>query len=299
MDIFILGATGYIGNHVAQAFRRVGYRVWGMTRSQEKAKLLARQEIIPVIGDMRNPNSYKKIAQKADVLIHVAADYENNVAELDKKTVEALIDISKNSKQPKTLLYTSIVWVIGNTYGQQVDETASLNPIKIASWRPAVEEMVSETYGVKGIVIRPGCVYGKQGGLTKRWFEAVHGDGIFIGDGKNSWAMVHVDDLAEAYVLAAEKGLNGEIFNVTDQSSSTIEEVAEAVAEIAGYNGTITFWSFDDAKKQMGDLAEAMVIDQQINPIKAIQVLGWKPQHNGFVQDIDLYYESWKAFQEK
>jgi len=36
--VFVTGASGYIGQHVAIAFRNAGYRVYGLVRSQEKGK---------------------------------------------------------------------------------------------------------------------------------------------------------------------------------------------------------------------------------------------------------------------
>ena len=62
MNVFITGATGYIGWTVANTFRRAGYRVWGLTRSKEKANRLEKNEIVPVIGSLQKPDSFKSIA---------------------------------------------------------------------------------------------------------------------------------------------------------------------------------------------------------------------------------------------
>ena len=48
--VFISGASGLIGLAVAKAFRRRGYTVLGLVRSEEKAKALQREEIIPILG---------------------------------------------------------------------------------------------------------------------------------------------------------------------------------------------------------------------------------------------------------
>ena len=74
MNVFITGATGYIGFNVAQAFRRTGHQVWGLTRSAAKATMLEQQEIWPVIGSLQQPDSYKAVAEQCTVLIHCAAD---------------------------------------------------------------------------------------------------------------------------------------------------------------------------------------------------------------------------------
>ena len=57
MKVFITGATGYIGFSVASAYRRAGHEVWGLVRSEEKARRVARHEIRPVIGAMQKSDS--------------------------------------------------------------------------------------------------------------------------------------------------------------------------------------------------------------------------------------------------
>ena len=52
--VFIAGASGLIGLSVAKAFKRQGYIVYGLVRSEEKAKALLREEIIPVYGVIIN-----------------------------------------------------------------------------------------------------------------------------------------------------------------------------------------------------------------------------------------------------
>ena len=48
--VLVVGASGYIGDGVARAFRRAGYRVYGLTRDSSKADYFIQNEIIPVIG---------------------------------------------------------------------------------------------------------------------------------------------------------------------------------------------------------------------------------------------------------
>jgi hypothetical protein len=46
----------------------------------------------------------------------------------------------------------------------------------------------------------------------------------------------------------------------------------------------------------MGSLAEALALEQRINPRKAMWTLGWQPQFRGFVEDVATYLEAWKAY---
>jgi nucleoside-diphosphate-sugar epimerase len=111
--------------------------------------------------------------------------------------------------------------------------------------------------------------------------------------------MVHADDLANAYLRAGESGLSGEVFNITDRSRWSVGEMLAAVARVTGYSGKITFVPVAEAAKRMGDFAECLALDQHADGRKAVRLLGWKPQHGGFVDDAETYYMSWKAAQEK
>jgi len=160
MKVFITGATGYIGFAVSAALRRHGHRVWGLARNEAKAGRLARHEIDPVIGDLADPKSYADVAAQCSVLIHTAFDYVAEGVARDKRAIETLLEAGRRGAQPKTLIFTSGAWVYGDTGDQMVDETTPLNPIKLVAWRPAHEELVLRASGVRGLVIRAGCVYG-------------------------------------------------------------------------------------------------------------------------------------------
>jgi nucleoside-diphosphate-sugar epimerase len=299
MNVFITGATGYIGFNVAKAYRRAGHAVWGLTRSEQKAQLLARHEIRPVVGRMQETTKWAAAAKNCSVLIHAAVDYQTDTFAIDQQTVEFLLSLARQGAQPKTLIYTSGVWVYGNTRGALVDETTPLNPPKLVARRPATEQLVLDAAGVRGLVLRPGCVYGYQGGLTGIWFAAAVKEKALtaVGDGGNRWTVVHADDLADAYLRAGESGLRGEVFNITDRSRWSVAEMLNAVARVTAYAGKITFIPVAEAAKSMGDFAECLALDQHADSRKAVRLLGWQPKHGGFVDDAESYYMSWQAAQ--
>ena len=297
MKVFITGATGYIGFNVALAFRRAGHEVWGLVRTSEKAGALAENEIRPLLGDMEDPQSYSRVAEQCSVLIHTAVDRQAREA-LDKKTVETFLKVSKGSSTPKTLIYTSGAWLYGNTGDRLVDETEPMNPIKYSAYRVPQEKMVLNTSGVKGVVIHPGVVYGRQGGLTGEWFAGARRDKLIevVGDGSNRMAMIHVVDLAEGYLRVAESGIGGEIFNMVDRSRATVREMVQAAARAAAFTGRIQYISLDQASSIIGGLAEGLALDQNIDSRKATRLLGWQPRHLGFVDEVDTYFAAWNAF---
>jgi len=299
MQVFVTGATGYVGSSVATAFRRAGHRVWGLTRTEAKARWLEQHEIAPVVGDLADPKTYADVAAECAVLVHAAFEYSANGVAKDKQAIETLIEAGRRGAKPKTVILTSGVWVHGDTGDRMVDETTPLNPIKLVAWRPAHEQLVLQASGVRGLVIRPGCVYGGPGGLTAPWFaDASAGkQPTIVGDGRSRWTMVHADDLADAYLRAGESGLGGEVFDVSDRSRATALEMATAAARAAGYRGEIRPVPLAEAAKAMGDFAAALALNQHVDARKAVRLLGWQPRHGGFLDEADLYYRAWRAHQ--
>lgn len=299
MKVLVTGASGYIGHNVASAFRRAGHEVWGLVRSEKKARTIAMHEIRPVIGSMQRPESYHSIAAQCSILIHAAVDYQADTFSLDRHTMELLLAAGTGGSLPQTVIYTSGTWVYGDTHGTPVDENGPMRPTTLVASRPGIEQMVLRASGIRGVVIRPGCVYGREGGLTGMWFDGPDkGRPLQVtGDGNNRWAMVHVDDLADGYLRAAESGLTGEVFNVTDGSCSTVREMIGAVTRVTGYTGQIRFVSAAEASYTLGGFAECLTLDQLVDSGKAGRLLGWQPKHRGFIDEAEVYFQSWKAAQ--
>jgi len=297
MDVFVTGATGYVGGAAARALRRAGHRVFGLARGDAKARILEAQEITPVLGDLADPTTYIGVAARCGVLIHAAFDGQARGIPKDRAAVEGLIEAGRRGAQPKTLIYTSGVWVHGDTRGALVDETSPLDPLPLVTWRPPHEALVLESDAVRGIVLRPGCVYGGAGGIPGAWFAAA-GEGVppeVVGDGANRWALVHIEDLGEAYRLAAECGLEREVFCVVERSYETVRDMAAAAARAAGLSGEIRSLPLVDARKSMGPYADALAAGQRIDGSKAERMLGWRPRHHGFVDEADTFYRAWRA----
>ena len=300
MQVFVTGATGYIGFAVSAALRRAGYRVWGLARSETKARRLAQHEIEPIIGDLADPKTYLDVASECALLVHTGFDYAANGVAKDRTAIDTLLEAGRRGAKPKTFIFTSGAWVYGDTSDRMVDETTPPNPAKLVAWRPAHEQIVLQAAGVRGLVIRPGDVYGGSGGLTGQWFAgpSTGNPPLVVGDGRNRPPMVHVDDLADAYVRVAESGLAAEIFNVNDQSRLTVLEMATAAARAAGYEGEVRPTPLVEARKTLGDFADALALSQHIDARKAARLLGWQPRHDGFLDDADVYYRAWKAYRE-
>jgi nucleoside-diphosphate-sugar epimerase len=307
MRVFLTGASGLIGFSVAQALARAGHDVVGLVRTQEAARRLAAVEVEPLLGDMSLPPTFAQAARRCQVLIHCATEHSAQRWELEFSTLHHLIQGAAEARAARRLIYTSGVWVYGDTGGEPADESTPTAPPQGVAPRLQIEEMVlrANISGPAGplrtMVVRPGCVYGGAGGLTGAWFESALREGAarVVGDGHFRWAMVHVQDLADLFLRCAEAGphLGGEIINACDRSRFTVLECARAASLAAGAGGHVKCVPVAEAEESMGPAARCLAMDQHIDAGKAERLLGWRPRHAGFVDGAARYLRAYTANQ--
>ncbi len=299
MKVFVTGGTGYIGNAVALRLKKAGHDVLALVRSKDKAANLAAAGIKLVEGELGNPAGWAPAAYGRAAVVHCAFHQGENGVDLDRRTIIASRDLLRG-QVGATLVYTSGCWVYGDT-ADVVDESAELNPAKLVGWRPAHEKLALEAAkdGVRSVVVRPGIVYGgAHGGIPGGFFAtASKGAAQAIGDGRNRWPMVHIDDLAELYVRLVERAPAGSIFNAVDPSRATVKEIASAASRAAGKDGEVSFTALDQARAKFGVFADALCLDQRLSSEKAENDLDWRPRHEGFIADADELFKVWRAAQ--
>jgi nucleoside-diphosphate-sugar epimerase len=288
MEVFLTGATGYIGSAVAEALQKAGHKVTGLARTPEKAKQLEARGIRACIGDLLKPETIAAPARAAEGVIHTANTNDASSAQADAGAVRAILKALEGTRKP--FVYTSGVWVLGSTGEKVADENTPLNPTPLVAHRPAVEQEVLgyKDRGVRAIVIRPALVYGRGGSIPKMIAQSARETGAarYVGDGQNRWPFVEVGDLAQLYVLALEKAAPGSLYHAAHGPSFRVREVAEAASIGAGANGKTQAVPLAEARKTMGAFADALVLDQQVGCEKAVKELGWSPRAASVLQDL-------------
>lgn len=288
MEVFLTGATGYIGSAVAEALQRTGHNVTGLARSPEKAKQLEARGIRAVLGDLLKPETIAAPAHAAEGVIHTANTNDARAAQADAAVVRAILDALQGASKP--FVYTSGVWVLGSTGEKPADELSPVNPASLVAHRPGVEQEVlrAKERGVRSVVIRPALVYGRGGSIPKMIVQSARDTGAaqYVGDGQNRWPFVDVDDLAQLYVLALEKAPAGSLYNGSHGPSYRVREVAEAASIGGGAKGKTHATPLEEARKTMGAFADALVLDQQVSGEKAKKELQWSPRAGSVLDDL-------------
>lgn len=289
MNVLLIGATGYIGTGIDEALRARGHHTIGVARSETAKATLAARGTASVAGDLAHPKSVVAAARGADAVVFAAQVTDDNTFRVESGALGALAKALEGTG--KTLVYCSGVWVYGETGAAVADEAFPLNPVPLVARRPELERIVLTcgTRGARGVVIRPGLVYGRGKGVPAMHVESARERkaATIVGAGENRWAVVDVCDLGELFALATEKAANGSIYNGTDDSAFTVRELAEAASRGAGAGGATFVMPRETALEVLGEFGEALLLDQRITSQKARAELGWEPKARSILEELE------------
>ncbi|KAJ7133331.1 hypothetical protein C8R44DRAFT_977516 [Mycena epipterygia] len=294
MKVLILGATGFIGFPAAQALVRAGHIVYGLARTQEKAKTLAAEEIIPIIGDV-DSDAWIPLIATLDLIIDAiggAADVKTLCIKTFERVTEA-VKFRPDGAPLLSYIYTSGTWVHGDNRTEIVtDTTPILRPVELVVWRPAVEQRVVQSTEVNGVVIRPALLYGRSASILAYLFQsASKGHVAWPGTPGGRYSVIHADDLSDLYVRVAEKAtlVRGKIFDAANPSTESVDELLQKLVGVSGAKGPYEY------TKPTNLFEEAVASSGIVRPYLANALLGWSVKKPGLIEGLDIYYAAWLA----
>ncbi len=281
MKLLITGATGFIGSTIARTALAAGHTVTGLARSAAGVANLQAAGVIPARGSLTDRGALINAAQAADAVIHAAGAGQGDAAQAADQTARtALLDALVGSERP--LLFTSGSWVFGDTGDTAADEERPPAPLPPFAWRAdAEQELLRRAVDVHVVILRPAFVYGAtRGGIIPELLDAARriGTAPYIADGANRWSTVHVNDLAELYLLALG-ARSGTVLNAAAGPAVTTRQVAQAVARNLGGGVGTQSWELPRALREMGPLAPILAVTSHITAQRAHSELGWRPHH--------------------
>jgi nucleoside-diphosphate-sugar epimerase len=274
-SVFVTGGSGYIGSAVCERLAAAGHRVSGLARSGASAERLRAIGVEPVRADIGDQAALGAAAKSSDGTVHVAAGGPESGA-CDLAAVKTLIEALAGSDKP--LVYTSCAWVMGSTNGRLAGEMWPCKPPPSVAWRLSAEKLVLDAADRKvcGVVIRPAMVYGRGGGLAARFAGR---EVPMIGDGRNHWSFVHVEDLGDLYLKALENARAGTLYIGQDGTPITTAEFARAF-------GITDFLPLDRARQRLGEIADCLVVDLKVGSTRAFRELGWRPSKPSVLREL-------------
>ena len=295
MRTLVTGATGYIGNVVAEKLRAAGHAVAGLARSDAAADALRAGGIEPVRGDLDSPETLARAAGGVDAVVHAAFKLEGydltKTFATERAAVRAFVDGMAGTGKP--LVFTSGTGVLGDTGDRVFDETTPvpLNPFA-ARVGTENEVLAAAARNVRGIVLRPPSVYGRSHGKAVLTMLRAAADQLGAvpyaeGAGDRLWSYVHVDDLADLYVLAVERAAAGSLFHTAGEKGLRTKAIAEAVSRTIGLGGKTAELPIGELRKVL-PLADYWSMNSQSSGEKARDVLGWRPTHLSMLSELSF-----------
>lgn len=296
MRVLVTGGTGYVGSAVVRALVAAGHKVTGLSRSTEAAKKLAALDAHARPGSIDQPASIERAADGHDALVHIAASYSPEWPSVDRAAIFAMVDAAKRAKQPRMVVYTSGVWVLGNGGGDE--DTVCDHPAAASAHRPALERdlLAAADDTVTTAVIRPGMVYGGAGGVAGFLCDLVAraagrpGVPIYVGDGENRWPLVHLDDNAQLYRRVLEERAGG-VFHAVEDEPLRAAEIARLLHQ-AGAPAPASL-GLEHARQKLGPLGESISLDIPATAKRA-KTLGWSPAHR-FSDEVSRTWNEFKG----
>jgi nucleoside-diphosphate-sugar epimerase len=300
MRIFLTGATGYVGSAVLHALQRGGHDVVALFRDPREAERRAALGVEPVLGDLADPRTYARAAEACDAIVHTALAGSGRGPHVDRQAVDALLGAAIRrtaTGRTSTVVYTSGVWVLGNTSGQATEE-APVRPTPLVAWRPEHETLVLDAGRgrlLRTAVVRPGIVYGGGRGIIADLLKtAANGLVRVVGDGQNHWACVHDRDLADLYLRIVVNPEASGIYHANDEADERVDDIVEAVARHARMLPEVRHVPIEEARSKMGPLADALALNQIVRSPRA-RALGWAPTLHSVTGNVARLLEEFRS----
>jgi dihydroflavonol-4-reductase len=243
----VTGATGLVGSAVARALLARGDRVRVLARPNSNRRNLAGLSVEIAEGAMEDPRSLAHAVAGCRYVYHVAADYRIWVpdpAPMFRANVEGTRDLMTAALEAgaERVIYTSSVATLGLLPGGSADEETPsgiedmIGPYKRSKF--AAEEVVRELTrerGLQVVIVNPSTPVGpgdvKPTPTGRLIVEAARGQmPAFVDTGLN---IVHVDDVAEGHLAAAERGRVGERY-ILGGENMTLAEILAEISEVVG-----------------------------------------------------------------
>ena len=302
-NILVTGGAGYIGSHIGKKLAEAGYNVIVLDNlSKGHRKAVLRGKLI--VGDLADMDLLDRIMKEEEIegVIHLAADslvgesmekpgkyYRNNVAN-GLNLLEAMV---KNGV--KYIVFSSTAAVYGepeeipiteehpanpeNTYGEsklffekmlkRYDEIHGLKYVSLRYFNAAGADLsgqIGEAHDPETHLIP--IVLQKALGIRDKLY--IFGDDYPTKDGTCIRDYIHVEDLADAHILAVEalvKGMESRVYNLGNGEGYSVKEVIEVAEEVVGKE-----IDAEIAERRPGDPAVLVASSDKIK-----RELGWKP----------------------
>jgi UDP-glucose 4-epimerase len=312
--VIVTGAAGYIGGTICAKLKEKGYSVVGVDKRELPSHLYQYIDHFLKV-DFTHEFSLRRIDRKPLAVIHCAGTslvgpsienpsgyYDNNVV----KTFKYIDYIRSHSPYTK-FIFSSSASVYGNPMSANpITENFDTKPISPYGQSKLMTEMMLKSfkgaYDLKYVSFRyfNACgalsagAHGQDPDATHifaKLFESIKKETEFFLNGKDYLTKdgtcirdyVHVEDIANAHIIAIEKNIEG-IYNIGSDTGTSNLEIIKQVGKFFGKS-----LSIEIKEQRIGDPAILVASAKKLS-----DETGWKAEHSikKIIKDLNDWYDS-------
>jgi nucleoside-diphosphate-sugar epimerase len=288
MRILVTGASGFIGGVVCRRALEGGHDVLALVRRPGSEPAGTRA----VAGDLGPSGALEQVLALAqpDCVVHLAAEIASQrdatkIAEVNVGGTRRLLEacVAGAGGEPAAgprFIFSSTV-VTGDARGALLSEESEL-PVETPYGRSKQEcERMVLASGLGAVVIRPSHVYGPGGWYAEELVPRLRQPGrlAVIGSGENLWDVVHVEDVAEAIVLAiGADAATGRVYHVADDAPISFYDFMALTASELGVGRPRRIPAALARLVAGRNAVDAVVRSARSSNARIKRELGWEPR---------------------
>lgn len=213
--VFVTGGNGFIGTHLVEALVARGDEVTCLVRATSNASRLDRAGARTVHGDVTEPDSLRTPLADAEIVYHLAgttkALHKQDFWNVNEQGVRNLLSACAERETPPVVISISSLAAAGPAKnGSPLAEDALPQPVSNYGRSKLAGEAAAREFAdrVPITILRPPVVYGEGDPYSINVFRPIARLGFLYGPGlrRARFSMIHAADMAQAMILAAEKG---------------------------------------------------------------------------------------------
>lgn len=265
MNVLVLGASGFVGRHLAGALRARGDSV--------------------ADGSLREPAAAADVAQECDAVVNLAGEtlaqrwnasvkerIEFSRTELPRRFLDAL---AQRERRPTTYVSASAIGYYGTSESATFDESSPAGNDFLArvcqGWE--AQALRAAEFGMRVAVVRSGFVLGTDGGGLAKMLQPFRlGLGGIVGNGRQWVSWIHARDAVGIYLLALDRGTGA--IDATSPNPATNAEFTKRLAATLGRPAVAPVPTFA-LRMLLGEGADILLRGQRVVPKRALQEYGF------------------------
>ncbi len=247
MKVFLTGATGFVGSHVAQELSRRGADLRILVRPTSKLENLAGLAAETVTGDLMKVDALRSAVAGCDAVMHVAADYRLWVTDPEKMhTINVtgtreLLRIAREEGVGRVVYTSSVATMVFFSDGRLADEATPVSlagmigHYKRSKYLAEQEAVAAASAGQQVIILNPTTPVGSGDikptptgrivvDFLNRRFPAYMDTGLNVVD---------VNEVARTHADALEAGRPGERY-ILGGENLTLKQLLDKMSAITG-----------------------------------------------------------------